>query len=91
MGGLGAFLVSLAGPVVRKMALSLGIGIASYAAMTAALTAALSAGKSALSGFSGDFVPIVQMSGVFTAMSIIAGAFIARVSLSAVKKLEVLK
>ena len=91
MGGLGAFLVSLAGPAIRKILFSLGIGIASYAAMTAALTAALGAAKSSLSGFSGDFVPIVQLSGVFTAMSIIAGAFIARVSLSAVKKLEILK
>lgn len=91
MAGLGTFLVSLAGPAVRKMAASLGLGIASYAAMTAALNAALSAGKAALSGFSGDFLPIVQLSGVFTAMSIIAGAFVARVALSAVKKLEILK
>lgn len=91
MAGFGTFLVSLAGPAVRKMAMSLGLGVASYAAMTAALNTALSAAKSSLAGFSGDFLPIVQLSGVFTALSIIAGAFVARVALSAVKKLEILK
>lgn len=91
MSGIGTFLVSLAGPLVRKAAMSLGLGVASYAAMTAALNSALSEAKSALSGFSGDFLPIVQLSGVFIAMSIIAGAFVARVALSAVKKLEILK
>ena len=91
MAGLGTFLVGLAGPAARKVLTSLGLGVASYAAMTAALNSALSAAKGALSGFSGDFLPIVQLSGVFVAMSIIAGAFVARVTLSAVKKLEILK
>jgi hypothetical protein len=91
MGGLGTFLVGLAGPVIRKMMLSLGIGVVSYAAMTAAITSALGSAKAALTGFTGDALAIVQMTGCFTALSIVAGALIARVSLLAIKRLEVLK
>lgn len=91
MSALGTWLVSLAGPAIRKMLLSLGIGIASYAAITTALTAALGAAKTAWSGFGGDSLAIVQMSGISQAMSIIAGALVARVSLMVMKKLEVLK
>jgi hypothetical protein len=90
MGGLGTFLVGLAGPAVRKIMLSLGVGVVSYAALTMAITSALNAAKSALTGFTGDALAIVQMTGSFTALSIVAGALIARVALVAVKKLEVL-
>ena len=91
MAGFGTFLVSLAGPVVRKALTSIGFGIASYAAISTALTAALDAAKSSLAGFTGDALSIVQLTGIFTAFSIIAGALIARVSLMSLKKLEILK
>jgi len=91
MSGLGTFLVALAGPVVRKALVSLGVGVVSYAAITAALNAALDAAKTSLNGFTGDASMIVAKSGVFVAMGIVAGALVARVSLMALKKLEILK
>jgi len=90
-GGLGTFLVSLAGPLVRKALTSLGFGLVSYAAMSTALNAALGAAKGAMAGFGGDALSIVQMTGIFNAFSIIAGAMIAKVGINAVKKLEILK
>lgn len=90
-GGLGSFLVTLAGPLARKALFSLGVGVASYAALTAAVNAALGAAKASLAGFTGDALSILQLTGIFTAMSIIAGALIARVGLVALKKFEILK
>jgi hypothetical protein len=90
-GGLGTFLVALAAPLARKVMFSLGLGVVSYGALTAALTAALSAAKQNLAGFTGDALSILQNTGVFTAMSIIAGALTARVGLMVLKRFEVLK
>ena len=89
--GLGAFLVSLAGPIVRKAAISLGIGLVSYAAVSVALNSALGAAKAAFSGLTGDALSLLQLSGAPDVLSIIAGALIARVALMQVKRLEVLR
>jgi Protein of unknown function (DUF2523) len=91
MAGIGTWLVSLAGPLVRKALLSLGIGVVSYAAVSTALNAMLSAAKAAWSGLAGDALALVQMAGVNTAASILAGALIARVSLQVVKRLELVR
>lgn len=91
MAGLGSFLVAIAGPVAKKALTGLGIGVVSYAAMTTALNAALDAAKTAWSGFGGDSLALVQISGMPTALSIITGALVARVALMQLKKLELLK
>lgn len=91
MGALGTWLVSLAGPIVRKMMISLGIGIASYAAISTALNAALGAAKAAWAGLGGDSLNLIQLAGAGEALSIISGALLARVSLMVMKKFEVLK
>lgn len=91
MSGFGAFLVALAGPVVKKALTSLGVGVASYAALTIALNTAIDAAKSAFGGLTGDVLALVQMSGMPGALSIITGAMVARVSLMQLKKLEILK
>lgn len=90
-GGLGTFLVAIAGPVVRKALTSLGIGIVSYAALSGVLNSALNAAKGSLAGFGGDAASIVQLSGAFEALSIIAGAMIARLAMMQLKRLEILK
>ena len=91
MGALGTWLVSLATPAVTKILTALGIGIVSYAALTTALTAALSSAKAAWGGLAGDSLALIQMSGASTALSIVSGALIARLSLLSLKRFEVLK
>lgn len=91
MSGMAGFLVTLAGPLARKVLTSLGFGLVSYAAVSTALTAAFNSAKSALNGMSMDVMNLVSLSGVLTGISIIAGAMIARVSLNAIKKLEILR
>ena len=91
MAGLGTLLVGLAGPVAKKVLTSLGFGIVSFAAMSSALNAALAAARNTLTGFTGEAAAMVQLSGVFVGFSIIAGALVARLSLSSLKKLDILK
>jgi len=90
MGALGTWLVSLAGPIVRKMMISLGIGVASYAAISTALNSALSQAQSAWAGITGDVLSLIQLAGCGTALSIVAGALVARVAMMSLKKLEIL-
>lgn len=93
MNGLGTFFAAIAGPVVKRALTALGFGVVSYAAMTAALNAALSAAKQSWAGLSGfpEALALIQMAGVSTALSIIAGALVARVALQSLKKLELVK
>lgn len=93
MAGFGTFLVALAAPVVKRAMIALGFGLVSYAAMTAALNAALSAAKSAWAGLSGfpEALALIQMAGVNTAASIIAGALVTRVALQSLKRFEIVK
>ncbi|WP_367068618.1 DUF2523 family protein [Oryzisolibacter sp. LB2S] len=91
--GFGTFLASLAGPIVKRAMIALGFGVVSYAAMTAALNAALSAAKNAWAGLAGfpEALQLVQLAGINTAASIIAGALVARVAMQSLKKFEVVK
>ena len=91
MAGLGAFIISLTGPVVKKVLSSIGVGLVSYAALSTALNSVLSSAKGAIGGLSGSVLSMIQLSGCLDAASIIAGALIARVALQSIKKFEVLK
>lgn len=91
MPNIGTWLVSLTGPIVAKVLTSLGLGIVSYAALSTALNAALSAAKAAWSGLGGDALSLIQLSGASDALSIVAGALIARLGLLTLKRIEVLK
>ena len=90
MAGLGTFLVALAGPIAKKVMVSLGVGVVSYAAITAALTAVLSSAKSAWGGLGGDALALIEMAGVGVAASIFAGALMARVSMQVLKRFELI-
>jgi len=90
-GGLGTWLVSLSGPIIKKALTSIGVGVVSYAAVSAGLSGALNAAKAAWGGLGGEALSLIQLAGVNTAASIMAGALTARVALMALKKLEVVK
>lgn len=88
MAGLGTFLVAVAGPIAKKVMVSLGFGVASYAAVSAALAAVLSSARGAWGGLGGDALQLIELAGVGVAASIYAGALTARVSLQVLKRLE---
>ncbi|KAF1003057.1 MAG: hypothetical protein E5299_02544 [Burkholderia gladioli] len=91
MSGLGTFLAAVAGPIVKRALVALGFGVVSYAAITAALNAVLSQAKAAWAGLAGEALALLQLAGVNTAASILAGALVARVARQSLKKLELVK
>ena len=86
MGGLGTWLVGLAGPIARQILVSLGIGVVTFVGLDTAVSSALGAAKAALAGMSGDALQIVALGGGFTALSIIAGGITAGISMIALKR-----
>lgn len=90
MSTLAAFFMALVGPIAKRVMLSLGFGLVSYAAISTAVNALLGSAKSAWAGMGGDVLALVQLSGANTAVSIIAGAIVAKVALMAVTKLQLL-
>jgi len=90
MSTIAAFLMSLVGPVAKRVLLSLGFGLVSYAAISTAVNSLLGSARSAWGGMSGDVLALVELSGASTALSIIAGAIVAKVALMAVTKLQLL-
>lgn len=90
MGTLASFLAGMAGPLARRVLVSLGFGIVSYAAIAALLNTMIQSAKAAWGGLGGDVLSLIQLSGANTALSIICGAMVARVALQAVKKLQLI-
>lgn len=88
--GWGTWLIAMVAPIVKRVLLALGIGVATYVGMDAALGSALSAAKSAWGGLGADVAAFMAMAGVNTAASILAGALTARVALEVVKRFRIL-
>ena len=86
--GWGTWLLAIAGPVAKRVMVSLGIGVVTYVGMDAALSSALGAARGAWGGMGADVAAFVAMAGVNTACSILAGALTARVALEAVKRFQ---
>lgn len=90
MSTFAGLLTALAGPIAKKVLLSLGVGAVTYVGLQAAASGAISASQNAMVGLPAAVAQILAMGGVFTAMSIIAGGIMAGVTMIAVKKLQVL-
>ena len=88
MGGLGSWLVALAGPLAKQVLFSLGVGVVSFVGLDVALNALLNTAKASWGGSSATVAAYVAMFGGNTALSIIAGALIARISLIPLKSLS---
>lgn len=85
--GVAGWLMGLAGPLARQVLVALGFGLVTYAGLDAALNAALGAAKSSWGAVGGMAGAMLAMSGANTALSIIAGAVVARVSFVQLKRL----
>jgi len=89
-GGWGTFLAAVAGPIAKRVLVSLGVGVLTVAGVQSMITAALNAAKDAMGGLSGEVLQILALSGAFSAVSIIAGGLTAAGTVIAFKKLAVL-
>lgn len=83
-------MVALAGPMAKRAAIALGIGIVSTVGMSAVVDGLLGQVKSSWGGMSADVAVYLAMGGVNTGLSLIAGALVTRVALLATKGLSLL-
>lgn len=81
MALFGAFLGAIAGPVAKRALLAVGVGVVSYAAVSTVVGQALASARDAWGMLAGDVLALIQLAGINTAASIMAGAITARVAL----------
>lgn len=88
--GFAGLLQSIAGPIAKRVLISLGFGIVSYAGLQTAFTAAQSALTSAYGAITGDIAGILGLAGFGQAIGVILGAMAARIAFMQVSKLQLL-
>lgn len=85
----GTFLAGSAGPIAKRVMVSLGLSVVTFAGVSVAVTGLLSAAKAAWAGgMVGTVAQLVAMAGVNTALSIIAGGIIGRITMIALKRIQ---
>lgn len=82
-----ALLVGIASPVARQVLVALGFGFVTYVGLDTAITGAMNAAKASYGNIAAFPAAIIAMSGMNTAMGIVAGAIVARLSFVQLKKL----
>lgn len=86
MSTFSSAMLALAGPVAKKVMQAVGIGVITYAGLDTATSAALAAAKSNMAGIPADIAAVAAISGIFTAMSVVAGGITAGLSLVALER-----
>lgn len=86
---MGAWLMTIAGPLARQVLIALGIGVVTFTGVSAALDGLLSAARSAWTGIGSDVAQWLAVAGANHAISVLAAAAVARLSLVALKRFVV--
>lgn len=90
MGNLGAFLLGLATPIARRVLLSLGLGVISYAGLTVVATQIVDAAKSNYEGMAGTVLDLLNLIGTGQALGIVLGGIVARAAFAAISRIGVM-
>jgi hypothetical protein len=81
MGGLLAGLLSLAGPVIIRMLIALGIGTLTFTGVTTALQDLIGAAVSSWASVPSAILALASIAGIPQALGIVAGAYTTRVGI----------
>lgn len=79
-----------AGPIAKKVLLSLGIGVVTYAALTVVATQIKDAVISNYGGLTGTTLDLLNLIGTGQAIGIVLGGIVARAAFAAVGRLGLL-
>lgn len=90
MGNFGVFLVALAGPVARRVMLSLGLGLVSYAGLALIADQVRDAVLANYGTLSGSVLELLNLIGFGQAVGIVLGGIIARAAFAAVSRIGVM-
>lgn len=80
------FLLALAGPLVKRALVAIGVGFISYAAVMTAFTAVQNAFLAQIGSAGAEIMWVVDRTGTSAAVGILLGAMAARLSLHAVTR-----
>lgn len=81
--------MALAAPLARRVFISLGLSVVTFAGLSVAVNSMLSTAKAAWAGGGiGAGAQLIAMAGINTALSIIVGAIIGRVAMIALKRIQ---
>lgn len=83
----GAFLMSLVGPLARKILVSLGLGMVSYAGLSLIAEQVRDEIISRYSAISGSVLDLLNLIGFGEAIGIVLGGIIARASFAAISRI----
>ena len=89
MGSLAAFLMGITGSLVARAFVALGISIVSYAALTTVVGNIIGIMQTNYNALPSTTLQLANLGGLGEFMGIITAAFIARVSLIALKRFRV--
>jgi len=90
MANFGGFLVALAGPIARRVLLSLGLGVVSYAGLALIAEQVKTAVVDNYGALSGNVLDLLNLLGAGQAIGIVLGAIIARAAFAAIARIGVM-
>ena len=83
-----AFLLALTGPLVKRVLLTLGLGVVTYEGFQAALDLVASNIGTNLNSLPADALQLLQLSGLVESVSIILSAISVRIGVSQLSKIQ---
>lgn len=90
MGNFGAFLVALAGPLARRVMLSLGLGVISFAGLSVVASQVVTAVQDKYATIGGPVLDLLNLIGTGTALGIVLGGIVARAAFAAFSRIGVM-
>lgn len=78
---MGAFLLSVAGPIALRVLFALGIGTLTFTGVDAAFAALVASVQSNFGGLPADVLKLASLAGIHQCLGLLLGAFNARVGL----------
>ena len=90
MANFGVFLVALAGPIARRVLLSLGLGGVRYAGLALIAEQVKTAVVDNYGALSGNVLDLLNLLGAGQAIGIVLGAIIARAAFAAIARIGVM-
>lgn len=81
MGGLGSWLLTIAGPMVLRVFTLLGIGTITFTGVTSSLQSLIDMATSNWASVAGDVLALASIAGVPQCVGIVCGAMVARVGM----------
>ncbi|MCF5857595.1 DUF2523 domain-containing protein [Aeromonas sp. 23P] len=86
---IAAWLLSIAGPIVTRVLIQLGVGVVSYAAVVAAVNTLISRARGNYDNLPSDILQVFAIAGFNDAFGIVVAAIMARLSIQVWKRFQI--